>query len=173
MMDSLVKTGGTRRLKNARHEAFCQHYAGKCWGNATQAYLQAGYAPKTRGTAAALACRLLKDGNGVRARVDQLREEAIFELGADRTRILQERMYILDETDAEGNKVDPAVRLNALRDIEKSMGLTAPDKVVHQVEGELKHTVKLDDELLDEMAQQVQVLITTWEGLGEVEEPEA
>jgi len=109
----------------------------------------------------------------VRARVDQLREEAIFELGADRTRILQERMYILDETDAEGNKVDPAVRLNALRDIEKSMGLTAPDKVVHQVEGELKHTVKLDDELLDEMAQQVQVLITTWEGLGEVEEPEA
>ena len=46
-----------------------------------------------------------------------MRRDVICELGAAQTRILQERMAILAETDAEGRPVDASIRLAGLRDI--------------------------------------------------------
>ena len=57
------------RLKNSKHEAFCREYI-KC-GNATDAYMRAGYKTKSANVAKSAASRLLTDVN-VRARIKEL-----------------------------------------------------------------------------------------------------
>lgn len=65
---------------NARQEAFCIEYA-KC-GNATKAYRNAGYEPKTEGSANASASQLLRNPK-IQARLAELAKEAHDESIAD------------------------------------------------------------------------------------------
>lgn len=75
-------------LKNIRHEKFCQLYAGKCYGNATQAYKLAGYRPKTDSSAAVEASRMLRNVK-VFQRIEFLRQENYRAIGIDRVEILE------------------------------------------------------------------------------------
>jgi len=75
-------------LKNMRHEKFCQLYAGKCYGNATQAYKLAGYRPKDDNAAAAVASKLLRNVK-VFSRIEYLRAENYKAIGIDRVEILE------------------------------------------------------------------------------------
>jgi len=67
---------GSKPLANVRWEAFCVAYTGHCRRNAAGAYVAAGYKPKTPGTAAVNAGRLLTNAN-IAARVEHLNNEAL------------------------------------------------------------------------------------------------
>lgn len=113
------------RLKKATHEKFSQLYAGKAFGNATKAYLQ--IAPKVTEEAAAVeGCRLLRIPK-VFERIQYLRNENMRLLAIDRVRILELRLKIAYDKDEFS-----AVKLAALRDIEKSLGLAMPER--HELE---------------------------------------
>lgn len=79
------------KLKNDKHEAFCQFYVTqtkkrKLYDRA-QAYIDAGYKPKTKEAAYNSACRLL-DNVGVHARIEELKAKAIEKLELDRLKML-------------------------------------------------------------------------------------
>lgn len=111
----------SRPLANARHEAFCRHYAGDCHGNAAAAYIAAGYRVRSRASAASAGWRLLRIAEAVRARAKYLRERAILAVAVDRLEILRIRAGVLNDPRA------PAwARLRAATDLEKSLGLGPP-----------------------------------------------
>jgi hypothetical protein len=118
---------GATPLKNARWEAFCQHYAGGCFGNASKAYSEAGYAVKTPGALQADASRLLRNGI-VFDRVTFLRKQRMKELAIDQTRIMEMRLKVIYGQDSSDSD-----RLRALDSIEKAMGWHQPEKVEHSM----------------------------------------
>jgi len=128
-------------LKNLRREAFCQHYAGDCWGNATEAYRRAGYAERH---AKQCASRLLSFAD-CKARIASLRDERIQAMAIDRAWILERRKTIAETAEA-------GDRLRALDQLEKSLGLSTPERTIceHQHSGAIQqqHTVAAAPETL-------------------------
>ena len=118
---------------NPRQEAFCRAYAGKAWGNAAEAYRLAGYLVKTPQSAGNAACRLLEDVR-IRERVAELRADVEQRLTFDRLELATHRVkFIRDET------ADPALRMAAMRDMEKMLGYLEPDKLDVRHSGEVEH----------------------------------
>jgi hypothetical protein len=116
-------TAGAEPLRNRRHEAFAQAYAGEAWGNASQAFRSAGYKPKDDHNAAVCAARLLTKAD-ISARIRHMRAQWQADLQVDAKTILEARKAIA--TDPEAFKSD---RLAAWRDIEKALGLARPDRL--------------------------------------------
>lgn len=84
------------RLKNARHELFCQYYVTELNGklyNATQAAIKAKFSEKT---AAQQASRLLRNVK-IRSRIDELKEDALKALEIDKLWLLQRYKKIVDD----------------------------------------------------------------------------
>ena len=108
---------GSTPLKNDRHERFCQLYAGQFFGNASKAYKESGYSPKTQNAADADSSRLVRHDK-VYARVSFLRAEAMKQLPIDRMKILEIRLQCMNDIAASWTD-----RLRAAVDIEKSLGL--------------------------------------------------
>lgn len=76
------------KLKNARHELFCQYYVTELKGriyNATQSAIKAKYSEKT---AAQQASRLLRNVK-IKQRIDELKENALKALEIDQLWLLQ------------------------------------------------------------------------------------
>ena len=109
-------------LKNIRHERFARLYAGKCFGNASKAYRLAGYTIKPN-IARSEGSRLLTNPN-VMARIRHFRQETGNTLAIDATKIMEERLSIL-----KGKDTTVSEKLNALAQIERSLGLDAPQKI--------------------------------------------
>jgi phage terminase small subunit len=118
-------------LPNLRWEKFAQLYAGEHFGNATQAFLRSGYAPKSTDVARREASRLLSY-DVVFARIRYLRDKSISEMDIDRKRILEMRLDI-----AKGDDTGKADKLKALGDIERSLGLEAAQKIDANVSGDI------------------------------------
>ena len=111
---------GTTPLANARRERFCLFYVGECWTNAAKAYRLAGYAPASAEKAGP---RLLSFVE-VWTRVCHLRKEGMRLLGIDQHEIMRLRVEIMRRGD-----VAPSDRLKAASDLEKNLGLSAPDRL--------------------------------------------
>lgn len=124
----------TRPLPNVRREAFCQHYAGDCWGNAAEAYRRAGYAAKGAETAGPRLYRAVE----VKARIAQLRTEACGDLGVDRYWILRRRREIAETA------LLPADRLRALDQLERALGLSVPERVQVEHSGATEHVHRVE-----------------------------
>lgn len=110
------------RLKNSKREAFCQEYS-KC-GNATDAYMLAGYKTKSANVAKSAASRLLTDGN-VRARINELddaKEKASI-ADADEQKSFVTSVMRGEVKECNGKPVSIAVRLKALELLGKMQGL--------------------------------------------------
>jgi phage terminase small subunit len=120
-MEKLEERSGAVPLKNQRHEAFCQAYAGKAFGFAGNAYREAGYHTRTDAAADSNGWKLLRKTE-ISSRVAFLREERRKQLAIDATRILELRLQIA-YSDA-----FPSDKLAALRDVERSLGLQTPEK---------------------------------------------
>jgi hypothetical protein len=118
---------GATPLANPRHEAFCQLYAGACFGNGSRAYSEAGYRPKNEATARAEASRLLAKDN-VWERVQHLRKLRMKDLAIDQTRVMELRLKVIYGQDSSDSD-----RLRALDSIEKAMGWHQPEKVEHSM----------------------------------------
>lgn len=100
-------------LKNLRQEAFCQHYAGDCWGNASEAYRRSGYLGVKNANvhgAQLMANRI------VQARIRALRDMAVDNLGWDRLRSLQKRLQIVDTA-------EPVDQLRAAEQLDRALGI--------------------------------------------------
>lgn len=121
------------KIKNPRHEAFCQAYAGPAWGNAAEAYRRAGYRAKNPQVAANSGLKLLGIA-GISERVKFLRSNLEEALRVDRMELAQIRLEIARD---KGKK--PAERLDACRDIEKAMGWAEPDQLNVAHSGALEH----------------------------------
>jgi len=82
------------KLKNERHERFCQEYLVDL--NATQAYIRAGYSPK----AVSQCASMLLAKPGVRKRVDELLAIRSARTGINQDRVVRElaRIAFLDPT---------------------------------------------------------------------------
>jgi phage terminase small subunit len=120
-------------LKNLRREAFCQHYAGDCWGNAAEAYRRSGYAPKAAQTCGP---RMLTFGE-VKARVAELRAERIEAMAVDRAWIMEKRKRIAENG-------EPADQLRALEQLERSLGLATPERVQVEHSGQTGHVHRIE-----------------------------
>jgi hypothetical protein len=128
----------TKPLKNIRHEAFCRHYAGDCWGRGNEAYRQAGFRIKNEVATCTAASRLVRNVN-VAARIKHLRQQMIEEMGIDATFILKERLRIARLAES-GERPDAKAALSAYSDIERSLGLNKPDKL--EISGTVLDLVK-------------------------------
>lgn len=117
-------------LSNPKREAFARAYAGQHWGNATAAYIAAGY---SRRSARQGAGRMLTSVD-IAARVAVLREERLAALAVDRAWVLEQRLAIAQDPDASN-----ADRLKALDAIERSMGMAAPERVQVEHSGSTDH----------------------------------
>jgi phage terminase small subunit len=98
-------------LDNPKWEAFCLHYAKT--GNASEAYKQAGYSPKTEGALYAAANRLLKS-----AKVKTRLEELAAEMATDKIagiREVQERLSAI----LRGEIAEEKVMVNGMGDLER------------------------------------------------------
>ena len=116
-------------LENIRHERFCQLYAGKCFGYAGRAYKAAGFRCKKNATAIVEGCKLLRNPN-VWSRIKHLREELRGKMAIDAAEILKLRL------DLARNKKQPgAVKVAALKDVERSLGLEVPEKHELDIKG--------------------------------------
>jgi phage terminase small subunit len=110
-----------------RWERFCQLYAGACFGNASKAYIDAGYRPKGDDSARKEGSRLLTNVD-IEKRIAHLRRLRMKELAIDQTRIMEMRLKIIYNADSgDGDK------LRALDSIEKALGLNQPEKVEHSM----------------------------------------
>ena len=110
------------RLKNPRQEAFCQEFS-KC-GNATDAYMRAGYKTKSANVAKSAASRLLTDVN-VRARIKELddaKEKASIADAYEQKSFLTSVMRGKTK-ECNGKPVSMAMRLKALELLGKMQGL--------------------------------------------------
>jgi hypothetical protein len=83
---------GSTPLNNVRHEAFCQLYAGKCWGNGAKAY-KSIYCEKGKPQALRQLAHQLLTKVDVWQRIEFLRDENLRIIGMDR----QEAVQILGE----------------------------------------------------------------------------
>jgi phage terminase small subunit len=110
-----------------RWERFAQLYAGSCFGNATRAYMEAGYKPKTDSATRAESSRLLANDN-VSSRVSFLRKQMMASIGLDALQIMRGRMKI-----AFGADTSDGDRLRAFDALEKALGLNQPEKVEHSM----------------------------------------
>lgn len=122
-------TRATPSLRNLRHELFCQAFTGEAWGNAAEAYRRAGYTAKNSKVAGNNALRLMEK-DGIRERVKELRSAIQDRLCFDRMELAQLRLNI-----ARNPNQDTGHRLAAIRDLEKSMGWQAPDKLKVELDG--------------------------------------
>ena len=105
-------------LDNDRHELFCQHYAGDCFGDIGKAYIKAGFATDKSGkNASSLAMRLL-DMKPVCERLRYLRNERMKQLGIDQAMIMQRRLELLDNPE-----VSYDTKVKILKDMEAGLGL--------------------------------------------------
>jgi hypothetical protein len=116
---------GAEPLRNRRHEAFAQAYAGEAWGNAKTAYQSAGYKTRGENCDASAGCRLLTLVY-VSARVRHLRAMWQADLQVDAKTILEARKAIAEDPDT--GRTD---RLAAWRDMEKALGLVKTHTVVN------------------------------------------
>ena len=110
------------RLKNSKHEAFCQEYSKR--GNATDAYMRAGYKTKSANVAKSAASRLLTDVN-VRARIKELddaKEKASI-ADADEQKSFLTSVMRGEAKECNGKPVSMAMRLKALELLGKMQGL--------------------------------------------------
>ena len=110
-----------------RWEAFCQLYSGACFGNASKAYKDAGYKPKSEDSARVDASRLLTNGN-VSKRIEHLRKLRGKELAIDQTRLMELRLKIIYNADSSDSD-----KLRAMDSIEKALGLAQPVKLEHSM----------------------------------------
>jgi phage terminase small subunit len=118
-------------LQNTRWEAFCQYYAGSCWGNATRAYTEAGYKAKNRNVAKSSGYKLLQKTE-IEERVKFLRKKKLDLLGIDQNWIAEQRKIIAEMSSKERN------RLQALKDLEKGLGLLPDAKLRIEHSGDIK-----------------------------------
>lgn len=116
-------TDPAQPLENIRHERFAVLYSGECFGNASKAYQGAGYRPKCENSVRIDASRLLTNAN-IMARISFLRSALGKTLAIDCTRILELRLQIAYDRDEQGS-----TRLQALRDVERALGLEAPQRI--------------------------------------------
>lgn len=117
----------TEPLLNMRHEAFCQLYAGACFGNAARALIEAGFKAKTPQVACVDASKLLTNSS-IQARIAHLRQQRGRQLAIDQTRIMELRLAIVYNPDS-----SDADKLRALDSIEKALGLAQPVKLEHSM----------------------------------------
>lgn len=117
-------------LANIRHERFCQFYAGECFGYGGKAYIAAGYQSKTNGSAETDASRLIRNEQ-ISNRIKHLREEYGKRIAIDAQKIMDMRLEIAN---CAGTK--DCDRLAAIRDIERALGLDAPQKIDVTTQGE-------------------------------------
>ncbi|HNX96122.1 MAG TPA: terminase small subunit [Candidatus Aminicenantes bacterium] len=122
-------TPGNGPLRNMRHEQFAQAYAGEAWGNAAEAYRQAGYHPKNARVAANSGLRLMGNA-GIRGRIRELRSSIEDRLHIDRLCLASQRWKIARDASATAGE-----RLAAMRDLEKALGWSVHDKVDVEVNG--------------------------------------
>ena len=108
-------------LANEQREKFCQLYAGELWGNAGEAYIAAGYRAKNKSIALCNSLRLLRK-EGISERIRFLREARLIELESDKLWIAKQRKEIAERAEKE------TVRLHALKDLEKGLGLIPDGK---------------------------------------------
>ena len=110
---------------NARQETFAQLIA-KGGISQVEAYIKAGY---SKASAKNLANRLMEN-DGVKSRINELREASCTEKTLTRQQIRELRAEIA--LDVDNSKTD---RLAALRDDCKMMGWDAPQKIEHSGPG--------------------------------------
>ena len=110
------------RLENPRQEAFCQELS-KC-GNATEAYIRAGYKVKNANVAKSAASRLLADVR-VRARIKELDDsrEKDSIADADEQKSFVTSVMRGEVKECNGKPVSIAVRLKAAELLGKMQGL--------------------------------------------------
>lgn len=118
-------------LKNSKWEKFCEIVTG--WGGTGEpttccdAYMQA-YKCKSNASARANSARLISSHPEVRERISwmksQLAESALIDKASVRRRLFKDRMEIIEKTK---NPCHKDVALAAMRDLEKSLGLDAPE----------------------------------------------
>jgi hypothetical protein len=117
----------SKPLANLRHEAFCRHYAGDCWGRANEAYRRAGFRVKNEVATCTAASRLVRNVK-VAPRIKHLRQQLIEDMGIDQAWILKERLRLISVAEGQ-ERPDAKAALVALNDIERSLGLNKPDKL--------------------------------------------
>lgn len=115
-------------LENPRHEKFAVLYSGECFGYAGKAYAKT-YGRKCDETARVNGSRLLSDAN-IRARVKYLREQLRSQMAIDAAEILKLRLDL-----AKDKRQPGAVKVAALKDVERSLGLEVPEKHELDVKG--------------------------------------
>jgi phage terminase small subunit len=117
----------SKPLKNIRHEKFVQLYLGEANGNASSAYVAAGYRPKSPEVTNAVASRLLSSAK-VRDRIDHLREAAAKKAQFTRVEYLETLVAKVKGSPRED------IQLRALEMLSKALGYNEPDKleVAHQ-----------------------------------------
>lgn len=101
-------------LNNPRHEKFCLEYA--ACGNATEAYLKAGYGGKKRTTNNAAAVNLLR-----KSHIAERIKEISTELQREKMATVAECQEILTEI-ARDEKAENADRIKAIQTLMKAQG---------------------------------------------------
>ncbi len=156
---------GSHALRNWRHERFAQAYAGECYGNATRAYVAAGFCPKRIESAQTAGPRLLRDVAEIRERVAYLRKAATQLIEYDRLEATRRLLGM-----AEDDTCPRAVQLKALQTLNKLMGYETPEEVHHEHRGELsvKASDGLEGDVLEAMREEARLIQEAFDA-GEAE----
>lgn len=121
-------TDGSKPLDNMRWERFCQLYAGKHHGNASRAYVEAGFKAKTVKAINVNASRALRNAN-ISTRIDFLRKSAEGKVCLSRTDCLKVLSVAVTKADRWGD------RLKAVELLSKMQGYNEPDKQDMKITG--------------------------------------